>query len=189
MIVPVFPLPGAYLFPGSMMPLHVFEPRYRAMVEDQLDVAGRLVIAAVPDEHVAELAGSPPLDEVAGLGEIARHEKLPDGRFIIVLAGLGRVRIREIDSPHAYRLVEVLPFDEEEPGEGYPETVLDELRTAVLGRAEGPFELPAEVDLRTLTDLLLMQMKLPQPVMSGLFAEPSPLARARGALEEHRRRP
>ena len=71
-VSPMFPL-GTVLFPSMVLPLHVFEPRYRAMVEDLLDSPGRLVIATVPEEHVAELPGSPPVYPVAGLGEIGRH--------------------------------------------------------------------------------------------------------------------
>src|SRR6185436_16317400 len=84
-IVPLFPLPNVFLYPGCVMPLHIFEPRYRQMIEDQLDGPGQIVMGTVPSEHAADLDGAPPVRPIAGLGEIFRHERLPDGRFLIWL--------------------------------------------------------------------------------------------------------
>ncbi|MEE9394116.1 MAG: LON peptidase substrate-binding domain-containing protein, partial [Planctomycetota bacterium] len=93
----MFPLPGVYLFPNAIMPLRIFEPRYQAMIEDLLDTAGRFVLASIQAGHESEIVGSPPVDRVVGLGEITRHEKLPNGDFLIVLQGLGRYAIEEVE--------------------------------------------------------------------------------------------
>ena len=92
--VPLFPLPGVFLFPHQMLPLHVFEPRYRQLVSDLLDGAGRFVIGT-PAALARASGQTTDILPVAGLGEILRHEKRPDGRFHIWVLGLVRVRIRE----------------------------------------------------------------------------------------------
>ncbi len=79
--VPIFPLAGAILFPRSQLPLHIFEPRYRDMVRDATDGAGR--IGMIQPLHGDEDAL--PLFAVGCVGEIVGVEELEDGRFNIVL--------------------------------------------------------------------------------------------------------
>lgn len=86
--VPVFPLAGAILFPRGQLPLHIFEPRYRAMVRDAL--AGDQLIAMVQPRDSAE---PPTLFDVGCIGTIVQSEELADGRFNIVIEGLSRFRI------------------------------------------------------------------------------------------------
>jgi Lon protease-like protein len=100
--IPVFPLAGALLFPRAQLPLHIFEPRYRAMVRDAL-AADRLIGIIQPRGE----GEPPPLFEVGCLGRIASAEELEDGRFNIVLEGLGRFRIaREAEVDTLYRQVD-----------------------------------------------------------------------------------
>jgi Lon protease-like protein len=100
--IPVFPLAGAILFPGGQLPLHIFEPRYRAMIADAL--AGERLIGMVQPRD----QGEPPLlFEVGCLGRIVGADALDDGRYNVVLEGLGRFRIaREADVDTAYRQVD-----------------------------------------------------------------------------------
>ena len=106
--VPVFPLAGALLFPRGQLPLHIFEPRYRAMVRDAL-ASDRLIAMVQPKEpapgqHDRE---PPALFEVGCLGRIGACEELDDGRFNIVLEGLSRFRIaREAEVDTLYRQVD-----------------------------------------------------------------------------------
>jgi Lon protease-like protein len=86
--VPVFPLAGALLFPRSQLPLHIFEPRYRDMVSDALR-SDQLIAMVQPRDHL----DPPGLFEIGCLGRIVSSEELDDGRFNIVLEGLGRFRI------------------------------------------------------------------------------------------------
>ena len=192
-VVPLFPLPNLFLFPGTVMPLHIFEPRYRQMIEDSLDGPGRLVIGTVLEGHHDQLLGTPPIHEVAGLGEIARHERLPDGRFVIMIVGLARVRVREVPSDRLYRRVEAAPL-EEIPVEGYDaERLRDELVEAVLARTPDlrshADKLPDDMPVGHLADLLLLRMQLPQAAMQSLYSELVVADRARHALAEHARRP
>ena len=110
--VPIFPLAGALLFPRSQLPLHIFEPRYRAMTRDAM--AGDGLIAMVqPRDHEEP----PALFEVGCIGRITACEELDDGRFNIVLEGLSRFRIaREAVVDTLYRQIDAdrSGFDEEE---------------------------------------------------------------------------
>jgi Lon protease-like protein len=100
--IPIFPLAGALLFPRAQLPLHIFEPRYRAMVRDAL--AGDRLIGMVQPRDQKE---PPALFETGCLGRIDSAEELDDGRYNIVLEGLTRFRIsREIDTETPYRQVE-----------------------------------------------------------------------------------
>jgi Lon protease-like protein len=100
--IPVFPLAGALLFPRAQLPLHIFEPRYRAMVRDSL--AGDRLIGMIQPRGTEERA---PLFDVGCLGRIDGAEQLEDGRYNIVLEGLGRFRVaREVGVDTAYRQVD-----------------------------------------------------------------------------------
>lgn len=91
--IPIFPLPGTVLLPGTFLSLHIFEPRYRAMMEYTIEGHRHMVVAmldgqAGPDEH-----GRPAIFKTAGLGALRRSVRLPDGRYNIVLEGVARVDI------------------------------------------------------------------------------------------------
>ena len=93
----VFPLPRVVFFPGTYLPLHIFEPRYRAMVRDCI-AYNRPVIAVtlLKPGYEAEYEGRPAMHDIATVGRIEKHEELPDGRFDLVLRGLSRVRLDEL---------------------------------------------------------------------------------------------
>ena len=185
-VVPLFPLPNVFLFPNTLMPLHIFEPRYRRMIEDSLDGPGRIVMAAVLEGHEEELAGSPPVHPVAGLGEIARHERLPDGRFLIVLAGLARVSIREVASDRPYRKVEAVPLCEVPVPKVREPALRADLERAIRARCSDLKEIPGDLPLAQLADFLLLRLALPQKQMQALYACPSVEDRARAALGQHK---
>ena len=93
--IPIFPLPNVVLFPGVRVPLHLFEPRYRQMARQALAGASRIGMVAVPPEHAAKMLGDPPVFPVGCEGLIEQSQKLPDGRYNIVLLGTDRFRILE----------------------------------------------------------------------------------------------
>jgi len=98
----IFPLPGAILFPGLHLPLHIFEPRYRALVGDALARDRR--IAMIQPHSAAEGA---PLYDVGCVGKIEDVEALDDGRYNIVLAGEARFRVeRELAVATPFRQIE-----------------------------------------------------------------------------------
>lgn len=98
----IFPLPGAILFPGMQLPLHIFEPRYRALVGDAL-VRDRRIAMIQPQRPVE----GAPLYEVGCLGRIGEIEAMDDGRYNLILEGVSRFRLlRELDVATAFRQVE-----------------------------------------------------------------------------------
>ncbi|WP_454797774.1 LON peptidase substrate-binding domain-containing protein [Novosphingobium lindaniclasticum] len=110
--ITIFPLPGAVLYPGLQLPLHIFEPRYRAMVSDALARDRR--IGMIQPQRPQEGA---PLYAVGCLGRIGDVEALEDGRFNILLTGELRFRVlRELDVTTPFRQVEaeLLPDREDE---------------------------------------------------------------------------
>jgi hypothetical protein len=113
----IFPLPGALLFPGLHLPLHIFEPRYRAMVSDAM-ARDRRIGMIQPRLEMGQASGDPPaLYDLGCVGRIAEVEALDDGRYNLVLEGLSLFRlVRELDVPTAFRQVEAVllptPADE-----------------------------------------------------------------------------
>jgi len=165
------------------MPLHVFEPRYREMVDQALDSSGRVVIGAVTEEHVHLLAGTPPVLPVAGLGRIDTYRRLPDGRYLIHLVGEERVRLREVESPHPYRLVEIEPRPDLEPDTGEALVLRARLREAVADRGVELPEDPAHLPCGILSDILIQTLPVPPAALGAYFAESVVSRRAALALQ------
>ncbi len=159
-VVPIFPLADVLLIPGAFLPLHIFEPRYRALVADCLAGEKMLAMALPLPGHPD--AAAPPVHPVCGLGRIVRHEAYPDGRSDIVLAGLTRMRIeRELTTDLPYRQVVATPVIDELPEDGVDlapdaHALLDRLPLGSDARAELE-ELPVE----RLLDLLVLRLPLP----------------------------
>ena len=108
--ISIFPLPGAVLYPGLQLPLHIFEPRYRAMVSDALARDRRIGMIQPQRNH-----DGAPLYAIGCLGRIGEVEALDDGRFNIVLQGEARYRIlRELDVTTPFRQVEAELLEEPE---------------------------------------------------------------------------
>ncbi|MFT7487598.1 MAG: Lon protease-like protein [Candidatus Paceibacteria bacterium] len=184
-IAPVFPLPRVFLYPHVVMPLHIFEPRYLQMIEDLLDRRGWLVITPICEGHEEEHLGAPPIYPVGGLGEIVKHSRLDDGRFLITLAGLGRVRLLEVESDRQYRKVQFEKLHEVMPDHAETGRLKNALRKAILERSEMFLNLPDDLPLRPMVDLLLQNLDLPVATMAEAFAEPVLVRRAQLALAEH----
>src|SRR6185369_8808617 len=91
--LPIFPLPRVQLFPHALLPLHVFEPRYRDMVRDAMAGPRLIAVAALEPGFEADYHGRPAVRAVVGVGEVIGHEALEDGRCNILLRGVARARI------------------------------------------------------------------------------------------------
>ncbi|MEP0189647.1 MAG: LON peptidase substrate-binding domain-containing protein [Erythrobacter sp.] len=106
----IFPLPGAVLFPGLQLPLHIFEPRYRALVGDALARDRR--IAMIQPQRPEDDA---PLYSVGCIGRIGEIEALDDGRYNLILEGESRFRMtRELDASTTFRQVEADLIEDDE---------------------------------------------------------------------------
>ena len=103
--LPIFPLGSVVLLPQSLLPLHIFEPRYREMIRDIL--LRKLPLGMTqPAPDAFDDRGRPRVLPVAGVGKIVHHEQLDDGRYHVLLFGLGRIRIeRELEVGTLYRQV------------------------------------------------------------------------------------
>jgi Lon protease-like protein len=103
--LPMFPLPKVVLFPHALMPLHIFEDRYRSMTRDILAGSRFLSVSMIaPGE--TDAAEKPAVQRIAGVGEIMMAHELPDGRYNLVVRGRGRIRIdEELPSDRPYRVV------------------------------------------------------------------------------------
>ncbi|HEX7615757.1 MAG TPA: LON peptidase substrate-binding domain-containing protein [Thermoanaerobaculia bacterium] len=110
-LLPLFPLPNVLLLPETDLPLHIFEPRYQAMLSDALLGERLLGIQLLNPAGPPDGAGRPAVFEVGCAGEIVEHEQLEDGRSNILLRGTFRYRIAgERDTPTPYRVAEVAPL-------------------------------------------------------------------------------
>ena len=100
--ISIFPLPGALLYPGLHLPLHIFEPRYRAMISDAM--ARDRLIGMIQPQRATDDA---PLFTVGCLGHIGQVEALDDGAYNVVLEGQARFRVlRELSVTTPFRQIE-----------------------------------------------------------------------------------
>ena len=192
--VPVFPLPTVVLFPQTIVPLHVFEPRYRAMVVDALAGDRLIAMALLKPGWEKDYEGAPPVHEVVGVGRILHDERTEDGRYNILLEGVARARIEELLPPAPYRRarVRVLP---EPDGAAFPE--LDRVRLGLLAiyasllAAAGPSATRREINpsLGTLCDMLTAMLDVEVGQKQAILEEVALPARAARTIELIRRSP
>ncbi|MFA9478298.1 LON peptidase substrate-binding domain-containing protein [Phycisphaerales bacterium AB-hyl4] len=116
--VPLFPLANCVLLPHAVVPLHIFEPRYRAMTREALDEAGLVAMAVFAgDGWKQDYTGNPAIREHVCVGYLVRHEKLPGGRFNVLMQGICRAKVvRELEH-EPYRLAMLEPTEVEAPME------------------------------------------------------------------------
>lgn len=101
----LFPVPNLVMFPHVLQPLHIFESRYREMAQDALDGDRLIAMAVLQPGWEAEYEGRPPLYPVACLGQIVNSQQLEDGRYHVLLQGLGRISLgEELEPPRAFRV-------------------------------------------------------------------------------------
>src|SRR4051795_3353856 len=98
--VPLFPLPNVVLFPRAVLPLHVFEERYKAMTADALAGRRKVAMALLRPGWEKNYYGRPEIDPVVCVGTIVSHERLPDGKYNFLLQGHSRARIVREHNPH-----------------------------------------------------------------------------------------
>jgi hypothetical protein len=104
--LPMFPLPGVVLFPHALLPLHIFEERYKKMARDLLASHRHLSVALLETPTDAPRTDRPPVRPIMGVGEVVMAHELPDGRFNLVVRGRARIELqRELLSDEPYRLI------------------------------------------------------------------------------------
>lgn len=121
-VAKLFPLPGLVFFPHTAQPLHIFEPRYRQMMADALDADRLLALVLLQAGWDKNYDHQPAIHPVACLGRIVAEQRLPDGRYNLILRGLARIRIEEeLVTGKLYRQARVTVQEDAQP------TAIDEL--------------------------------------------------------------
>ena len=130
-IIPLFPLPNVVLFPGVFLPLHIFEERYRALTRDALAGDRIIGMTLLRPGFEGDYNGRPAIYPVGCAGVISHSDRLPDGRFNIVLHGLSKFRILEEMNEGEYRRARVEPLTEMTDPPGHRQ--IKDLRTRIEG--------------------------------------------------------
>ncbi len=193
---PLFPLPQGALLPGELLPLHVFEPRYRAMLEavrrgERIIAIGTLLPGWETDYH-----GRPPVASVVGLGRIVKDRQNADGTSDIVLHGLLRGEIAGEIGGRPWRIARVVvrPEDDLHPAEGFRLRrellggLFERLRTSRLR-----YDLTAGFDVGALADRIASALDLQPDQRVAVLQALSPAQRVNLVLQlladrEHRKR-
>jgi Lon protease-like protein len=192
--VRLFPLPNLVLFPHVMQPLHVFEPRYRELVEDALSDDRLVAMALLKPGWEPDYEGRPALFSTACLGRIVKDHRLPDGRFNLLLVGLRRLHLtRELPRSRLFRQAQVEILADESPASGaarrarLKRKLVESFRKLVpnVAQAQEQFNqlLGDGVSLGTLTDVVSYALTLDQDVKIELLAETNVDRRARRLIE------
>jgi len=179
----LFPLPSVVLFPRIQLPLHVFEPRYRQLVRHVVREKRPIAIPMLRPGFEADYADAPAVHEVAGAGWVVEHTPLPDGRSLIAVEGVTRVRLLDERAvPTMYRQARAEIFSTVWPDEpARLESAVDRLRSIALGVALQRSELaePLHQLLKladhpdALVDLLAAAFLEDIPLRQQILCEPS----------------
>lgn len=117
----VFPLPNLVMFPHVMQALHIFEPRYRAMIEEAIETDRLVALGVLAAGWENDYEGRPPLRQTACLCRIATHQKTKQGTYNVLVLGVRRLRLlRELPPKKIFRVVEGELLDDELPADAAP---------------------------------------------------------------------
>lgn len=194
---PLFPLPDGALLPGELLRLHVFEPRYRVLLEDARRGSPMIAVATLLPGWEAEYAGAPAVAEIVGLGRMVKDQRRDDGTSDIVLQGLLRAEIAtELDSDKPYRLAGLVPRPDGElhPSEAW--RLRRELLLGIAGRLRTKafrYDLTAGFDVGALVDKIAGELELQPPLKVRVMQAIEPVSRVELLLallreREHRQR-
>jgi ATP-dependent Lon protease len=192
--VRLFPLPNLVLFPHVMQPLHIFEPRYRCLLEDALATDRLIAMALLAPGWESDYEGRPPLCPMACLGRVTTYHRLKDGTYNLLLLGLQRVRVvREIAPRRPYREAKVVLCEDRYPACPQPSVrvLRKRLRDAfvrvlpLLPEAQEQIDqlLAADIPLGMLTDVIGFMLEIEVGRKETLLAEPDVHRRAEMLLE------
>jgi Lon protease-like protein len=184
--IPLFPLPEVVLFPGVTRPLLIFEPRYREMVADALAGDRLIGMVLLRPGYEKDYEGRPPIQDVGCAGTIEKYERLPDGRYVILLRGLTTFRVMGEDQRKPYRLARVqavpeLLRDEELGPLSTARERLAQLLDTVLPLGAEPPE--PGLDDAEFVNVTAQNLRMPESVRQELLERNSVLARARALVD------
>lgn len=180
--LPIFPLPGVVLFPGALLPLHIFEPRYRAMLTDCLATSRCMAMALIPvDGDGVDVEGQRKIARVAGAGVVVQNEALADGRSNIVLEGRARVWLDELPFAPPYRRARARILEEiETPVSALDRSGLLAVATAFAAAVhQTEFAVPSGIGPGAVADLCAHQLIVDAQVRQRVLEELDTVARVR----------
>jgi uncharacterized protein len=186
--IPVFPLPNVVLFPNVFLPLHIFEERYRDMVADALSEDRIIGMVLLRPGWEGDYEGRPQVYPVGCAGLITHAERLPDGRYNIVLQGLEKFRIVDEDGSRSYRLARVESIEETVTSQDRDEMRLARRRLESLlvpqpkGRAADP-KVPPSMPDEDLVNALAQYLELEPVEKQALLERDGLLERCRSLIE------
>jgi Lon protease-like protein len=191
----LFPLPNLVLYPHVMQPLHIFEERYREMLEDALADDRLIAMALLEPGYEEEYDSRPPIAEFACLGKVVAQRRLADGRYNLLLLGVGRVRIvREIEPLRSFRRAKVelvedcCDFSSADEEEQLQETLVAAFRKHLPCTCQVPEQLEdllsRHLSLGLLTDLAAYALPLDLAIKRQLLAERRVSVRAQMLLSQ-----
>jgi uncharacterized protein len=186
--IPLFPLPNVVLFPNVFLPLHIFEPRYRAMLGDALAGDRIIGMTLLMPGYEADYEGRPAVYPVGCAGVITHSERLPDGRSNVVLRGIEKFRIIEEDASKEYRLARVEPLPE---ATSDPDKLLlkqrrhrlEALLVAAIERGGADPRFPAAIPDEDLVNALSQYLGLEPVERQALLEREGIVARCDGLIE------
>ncbi|MGE0394750.1 MAG: LON peptidase substrate-binding domain-containing protein [Vicinamibacterales bacterium] len=186
--IPLFPLPNTVLFPNVFLPLHIFEPRYRAMVADALEGDRLIGMVLLKPGYEVEYEGRPAVYPIGCAGVITHTERLPDGCYNIVLRGLEKFRVADEEGGKAYRVgvVEHLPelIDEAARDELHRQRQrLEAVLAAALERAGSEPRFPPAIPDDDLVNGLSQYMRLAPIERQALLERDGVLDRCRSLID------
>ena len=189
--IPIFPLPNVVMFPNVVLPLHIFEPRYRQMVHRALDGDRLIGMVLLRPGYESDYEGAPAIYRVGCAGSMTHVERLPDGRFNIVLKGVTKFRVEREEPPTddvLFRTAHVTPVAEDLAERDHG--VLQERRSQLESRLAPLFtaagstnRLPEILSDEDLINALAQYLALEPIEKQALLELDGPVARAQALME------
>jgi Lon protease-like protein len=185
--IPIFPLPNVVLFPNVFLPLHIFETRYRQMVDEALSGDRIIGMVLLRPGWQGNYEGRPAVYPIGCAGVITHAERLADGRFNIVLRGMEKFRIHDEESGRAYRLAHVEPVPEPltESLRGELRTYRRRLEALLVPQPEGQQErkMPPSMPDEDLVNALAQYLEFEPVEKQALLEREGLLDRSRSLIE------
>ena len=186
--IPIFPLPNVVLFPNVFLPLHVFEPRYRAMLADALAGDRIIGMTLLQPGFEADYQGRPAVYPIGCAGVITHSERLPDGRSNLVLRGIEKFRIVTEDTSREYRLAHIQPLpeiasDADKQRLKQKRQRLEALLVVAIERGGADPRFPAAIPDEDLVNALSQYLGLDPVERQALLERDGILARCDGLIE------
>ena len=185
--LPLFPLPDVVLFPDVYLPLHIFEPRYRAMTRHALGGTRLIGMTLLREGSASQLEGTPPIYATGCAGAVVHHDTLPDGRFNIVLQGVARFEVeRELPGDWPFRVARVRWREEPDAGglRASMTAVRQQVERLLLPAvARGEVHMPQGLTDQALINAVCQALDIPAVEKLALLEKPDVLLRGQALIQ------